>query len=91
MRQWVEGLLWEREAGGPDVFRIKGVLRVAASPRQHLLQARPVLECFCSMCLLVPTQLRRRAPSGTRSQVPPVTIVHGSLTDGFGRKTHLDR
>lgn len=38
VRQWVEGLLWERQAGGPDVFRIKGVLCVATSPRQHVLQ-----------------------------------------------------
>lgn len=38
MRQWVEGLLWDRVAGGPDVFRMKGVLATADSPRQHLLQ-----------------------------------------------------
>jgi len=39
VRQWVEGLLWDRVAGGPDVFRMKGVLATADSPRQHLLQA----------------------------------------------------
>ncbi len=34
----MEALLWDRQAGGPDVFRMKGVLLVAGSPRQHLLQ-----------------------------------------------------
>lgn len=40
VRQWAEALLWDRQADGPDVFRMKGVLDVAGNTRQHLLQVR---------------------------------------------------
>ena len=32
-------LLWERRAGKEDVYRMKGVLHVAGSKRQHTVQA----------------------------------------------------
>ena len=59
MRQWAEALLWDRSPEGPDVFRMKGVLLVAGSPRQHLLQVlgahfsiQPVIPCL--RCLNFP-------------------------------------
>ncbi len=34
------GLLWDRQPGAADVFRMKGVLSIAGGDRQHLLQVR---------------------------------------------------
>ncbi len=39
LRGWLDQLLWERQEGGPDVYRMKGVLLVEAEPRCHMLQA----------------------------------------------------
>lgn len=36
----MEGLLWDRLPGEADIFRMKGVLNVAGSARQHLLQVQ---------------------------------------------------
>ncbi len=46
MRRWAEALLWDRSPEGPDVFRLKGVLLIAGSPRQHLLQVLGALFSF---------------------------------------------
>ena len=38
LREWVEALLWDRQPDSADVFRMKGVLHVAGSQTQRLLQ-----------------------------------------------------
>lgn len=39
LSHWLDVLLWERNAGSPDVLRLKGVLNVAGSDKMHMLQA----------------------------------------------------
>lgn len=41
LRHWLDGLLWERESRPEDVYRIKGLLRVAGpeAPFKFVLQA----------------------------------------------------
>ncbi len=38
LRSWVEALLWERQPDSADVYRMKGVLHIAGSQTQRLLQ-----------------------------------------------------
>jgi G3E family GTPase len=38
LRSWLDQLLWERQEGGPDVYRMKGVLLVEGDTRCHMLQ-----------------------------------------------------
>lgn len=41
IKRWLDSVLWEKEkAGDMDIFRMKGILSVAESPRRHLLQVR---------------------------------------------------
>ncbi|KAK9813905.1 hypothetical protein WJX73_004240 [Symbiochloris irregularis] len=39
VRYWLDTLLWETEAAKEDIYRMKGVLTVQGSDRQHVLQA----------------------------------------------------
>ena len=39
LRLWLDTLLWETDAEREDVYRMKGVMHVQGSDRQHALQA----------------------------------------------------
>lgn len=39
LRRWMDGLLWERQPGGPDLYRVKAVLSLAGEERRHVMQA----------------------------------------------------
>lgn len=48
----MEGLLWDRLPGEADIFRMKGVLNVTGSARQHLLQVLHSTHCGPEVCSL---------------------------------------
>lgn len=39
LQHWLDTLLWEANAAREDVYRMKGIINVQGSERQHVLQA----------------------------------------------------
>lgn len=39
LRDWLDNVLWEKEAHKQDIYRMKGLLNIAGKDEAHILQA----------------------------------------------------
>lgn len=39
LKDWLDSLLWDKGSPTQDIYRMKGLLKVAGSPKAHVLQA----------------------------------------------------